>query len=115
MAAYLDVLRQILQYVLLLGPPLVFVFYLIQAKSVTVFKLVALAALFIGVAVAYWQYKTMGLFGVVLAVTGLLFYLEEIRREMITEMHKLAMEDPGEWYEDHYDGQYHEHPHEGGQ
>jgi len=75
-----------------LGPFLLLLWYLAISRSLNLFKGVAAAAVYIGAALAYTHYRDTGLFGLILAATGLLFYLEEVRKDHFREMKRLSEE-----------------------
>jgi hypothetical protein len=81
---------KILQYILGLGPFLLLLWYLSISRSLNLFKGISAAAVYIGAALAYTHARDTGLFGLILAVTGILFFLEEVRKEHFREMNRLS-------------------------
>jgi hypothetical protein len=85
-------LIKILQYVLGFGPFLLLLWYLAISRSLNLSKGVAAGAIYLGSAFAYTHYQGTGLFGMILALTGLIAYLEEIRKDHFREMLRLSEE-----------------------
>lgn len=85
-----------LQYLLGFGPFLLLVWYLAETRSLSLFKGVAAFCIFLGGAMAYLHFQDTGLFGLLLALAGMVCYLEEIRRDHFTEMKRLSENPPEE-------------------
>jgi hypothetical protein len=86
-------MRPLLTMAVLFGPAIAIVVHLIRSKSLTLLKGLGLAAMFIGATAAYIQTRELGACGVVLAITGLVLYVEEVRRDVFREMKRISEEE----------------------
>jgi hypothetical protein len=87
----------VLRILLLLGPPLAALAFIAFWRRLSWFKTVCLAAVFIGASLAYAHFHGAGLYGLVLALAGLVFYIEELRLELYRDMERLANEENWEY------------------
>ena len=86
-------MKDLLTAALLFGPAAVIVVYLIRSQALSMLKGVALAAMFLGATTAYVQSRGLGVCGLILAIAGLVCYLEEIRKDVFREMKRISDEE----------------------
>lgn len=86
----------ILKVLLFCLPPVVLLGWFYKAKVLTPLKLGAVVALFSGAILSYVHFQTTGIYGLVLALIGLVLYGESVREDCFKEMRRLAEADPWE-------------------
>ncbi|MFP4380620.1 MAG: hypothetical protein ACLFUS_08980 [Candidatus Sumerlaeia bacterium] len=85
------------QFLLLIGPPLVVLLFIAFWRKISWFKTACLAAIFVGGTIAYTHFQSAGIYGLILALAGVVVYVEELRVEMYREIERLAHEESWEY------------------
>ena len=86
-------MKDLLTAALLFGPAVVIVVYLIRSQALSMLKGLGLAAMFLGATTAYLQSRELGVCGLILAIAGLVCYIEEIRKDVFREMKRISDEE----------------------
>ena len=86
-------MKAFLTAVLMFGPAVLIVVYLIRSRALTMLKGIGLAAMFLGGTAAYVQSRELGVYGLILAIAGLVCYIEEIRKDIFREMKRISEEE----------------------
>ena len=86
-------MKALLTAALLFGPAVVIVVYLIRSQALSMLKGLGLAAMFLGATTAYVQSRELRVCGLILAIAGLVCYLEEIRKDIFREMKRISEEE----------------------